>query len=204
MRIERTRSAVFTERVRAIVAAVPVGRVVTYGQVASLAGRPGAAREVGWIAHAGGVGLPWYRVVNATGGLARGYEGGRQGHRAALETATRRPEAAKLRHLPTQAPVSTGFQTRTGVCFQNLLPAATTGFPTMMALRPGQARSSLFQALLPRPLRFHQLLGGLPELRDLRRQVVYQPREAQQLLAEQKARDSTLRSGRSSRSLTSL
>lgn len=68
----------------AIVRAVPKGRVVTYGQVALLAGRRHSAREVGWIAHAGGDGIPWQRVVNRFGGLARGYTGGREGHRRAL------------------------------------------------------------------------------------------------------------------------
>lgn len=63
---------------------VPRGRVVTYGEVALLAGRPHAAREVGWIAHAGGEGIPWQRVVNRLGGLAAGYIGGVSGHRRAL------------------------------------------------------------------------------------------------------------------------
>ena len=74
----------FVARVHALVCAVPKGRVVTYGQIARLAGRPRAAREVGWIAHAGGDGIPWQRVVNRTGGLASGYSGGRTGHRRAL------------------------------------------------------------------------------------------------------------------------
>jgi methylated-DNA-protein-cysteine methyltransferase-like protein len=58
--------------------------VVTYGQVAALAGKPHAAREVGWIAAAGGAGIPWQRVVNRSGGLATGYTGGRAGHARAL------------------------------------------------------------------------------------------------------------------------
>ncbi len=74
----------FRARVHAIVRAVPGGRVVTYGEVALLAGRPRGAREVGWIAHAGGAGVPWQRVVNRSGGLARGFTGGREGHRRAL------------------------------------------------------------------------------------------------------------------------
>ena len=74
----------FVNRVHALVRAVPRGRVVTYGQIAQLAGRPRAAREVGWIAHAGGKGIPWQRVVNRAGGLASGYTGGRAGHRRAL------------------------------------------------------------------------------------------------------------------------
>ncbi len=74
----------FVDRVHAIARAVPRGHVVTYGQLARLAGRPRAAREVGWIAHAGGQGIPWQRVVNRFGGLASGYGGGPAGQRAAL------------------------------------------------------------------------------------------------------------------------
>lgn len=74
----------FLDRVHAIVRAVPKGRVVTYGQIALLAGRPRAAREVGWIAHAGGMRIPWQRVVNRQGGLAKGYTGGPAGQKKAL------------------------------------------------------------------------------------------------------------------------
>lgn len=80
----RTGWQVFVDRVHAIVRVVPRGHVVTYGQLARLAGRPHAAREVGWIAHAGGQGIPWQRVVNRFGGLASGYGGGPAGQRAAL------------------------------------------------------------------------------------------------------------------------
>jgi len=72
-------------RVYEILRCVPQGKVVTYGQLALLAGHPRAARQVGWIAHAGGPDLPWQRVVNRFGGLASGYRGGRQGHRHDLE-----------------------------------------------------------------------------------------------------------------------
>jgi len=78
-RAHRTASG-FRERVWEILSHVPKGRVVTYGQLALLAGRPRAARQVGWIAHAGGGHLPWHRVVNRAGGLASGYQGGRAGH----------------------------------------------------------------------------------------------------------------------------
>ena len=39
----------FERRVLTIVSRVPVGRVITYGDVARLAGKPGAARAVGNI-----------------------------------------------------------------------------------------------------------------------------------------------------------
>jgi methylated-DNA-protein-cysteine methyltransferase-like protein len=75
----------FRERVEAVVAQIPPGRVMTYGQLAALCGNARAARIVGGIAHFGDANLPWQRVVNKRGGLAPGYPGGRQGHKVALE-----------------------------------------------------------------------------------------------------------------------
>lgn len=70
----------FKARVQAIVAQIPSGRVMTYGQLAALCGNARAARIVGGIAHFGDPELPWQRVVNKQGGLAAGYPGGRQAH----------------------------------------------------------------------------------------------------------------------------
>lgn len=75
----------FRERVEALVAQIPQGRFMTYGQLAALAGSAYAARIVGGIAHFGDPDLPWQRVVNKQGGLAAGYPGGRQGHKQVLE-----------------------------------------------------------------------------------------------------------------------
>ncbi|HSW37324.1 MAG TPA: MGMT family protein [Candidatus Saccharimonadales bacterium] len=77
--------AEFKERVYRLVAQIPSGRLMTYGQLAALAGAAWAAWEVGQIAHTGPADLPWQRVVNKKGGLASGYPGGRQGHKAELE-----------------------------------------------------------------------------------------------------------------------
>jgi len=74
-----------SEDVEALVADIPPGRVMTYGDVAACVGHPGAARVVGMIAHQGSSDVPWQRVVNHQGGLARGYDGGPAGQRAALE-----------------------------------------------------------------------------------------------------------------------
>jgi methylated-DNA-protein-cysteine methyltransferase-like protein len=50
----------------AVVRAIPRGRVLTYGQVAELAGHPGSARAAGAAMRASsGRGLPWQRVVGA-------------------------------------------------------------------------------------------------------------------------------------------
>lgn len=132
----------FKNRVYQLVAQIPKGRVMSYGQLAALAGAPWASWEVGQIAHLapcaglppcpGKAGqpadltahqasfgsaapspypntapsaarrnkpaalsarhevcpahdLPWQRVVNKQGGLARGYPGGFEGHKKALE-----------------------------------------------------------------------------------------------------------------------
>ncbi len=76
----------FRNRVYEIVAQIPQGKVMTYGQVAAAASASWAAWEVGQIAHTGPSDLPWQRVVNKNGGLARGYPGGFEGHKKALET----------------------------------------------------------------------------------------------------------------------
>ncbi len=75
----------FSKRVCALVAQIPKGRVMTYGQLAALAGNARAARIVGGIAHFGDPDLPWQRVVNKKGGLAAGYPGGRAAHKQHLE-----------------------------------------------------------------------------------------------------------------------
>jgi methylated-DNA-protein-cysteine methyltransferase related protein len=63
----------FERRVRELVAALGHGEVATYGELAEEAGHPGAARAVGNIL-AGSEGLPWWRVVSASGRLVRGHE----------------------------------------------------------------------------------------------------------------------------------
>jgi methylated-DNA-protein-cysteine methyltransferase related protein len=56
-------------RLRHLIAEVPRGKVITYGQVAAAGGRPGAARLTVWALQAG-EGLPWHRVVAAGGRIA--------------------------------------------------------------------------------------------------------------------------------------
>jgi len=72
-------------KVEAMVRKIPEGQVMTYGQLAALAGSPRAARVVGGIAHHGDQELPWHRVVNKKGGLASGYHGGRLTQKEHLE-----------------------------------------------------------------------------------------------------------------------
>jgi methylated-DNA-protein-cysteine methyltransferase related protein len=56
-------------RIYDIVRRIPRGRVATYGQVASLAGLEGHARQVGYALHAlpASTTVPWHRVINARG-----------------------------------------------------------------------------------------------------------------------------------------
>jgi methylated-DNA-protein-cysteine methyltransferase-like protein len=60
---------------RAVIARVPRGKVVTYGQVAEAAGFQGAARQAAWALH-DSRGLPWHRVVAAGGRIALPGENG--------------------------------------------------------------------------------------------------------------------------------
>ena len=60
------------QAVYCLVARIPKGRVATYGQLATLAGYPGRARQVGY-ALAGmpeDLDLPWHRVINAQGKIS--------------------------------------------------------------------------------------------------------------------------------------
>jgi methylated-DNA-protein-cysteine methyltransferase-like protein len=71
--------------VEELVATIPYGKVMTYGQIAALCGSPRSARIVGGIAHFSNQGLPWHRVVNKKGGLASGFHGGRPAQKSLLE-----------------------------------------------------------------------------------------------------------------------
>lgn len=62
----------FRQRVIHVIAAIPYGCVVTYGDVAHLAGSARAARQVGGILRGlpAGSQLPWYRVINRKGEIS--------------------------------------------------------------------------------------------------------------------------------------
>jgi len=59
----------FTEAVVAVIKRLKPGEVAAYGEIATEAGYPGAARAVGNVLRTV-PGLPWWRVVNAAGRLA--------------------------------------------------------------------------------------------------------------------------------------
>jgi methylated-DNA-protein-cysteine methyltransferase related protein len=58
------------ERVREVIAVIPAGSVLAYGDVAARAGLPGRARLVGRILAEDGQDLPWHRVLRADGSPA--------------------------------------------------------------------------------------------------------------------------------------
>lgn len=62
----------FNEQVYSIVEKIPCGKVVSYGQIAWMLGRPRGARLVGWAMRNCPEHLPWQRVVKADGTIADG------------------------------------------------------------------------------------------------------------------------------------
>ena len=76
------------ERIYEVVRSIPKGKVMTYGQVAVLAGNPRWARVVGYALHKNpepGV-IPCHRVVNREGRVAPGFAfGGEDAQRKLLE-----------------------------------------------------------------------------------------------------------------------
>ncbi|MFY9716735.1 MAG: MGMT family protein [Thermoplasmata archaeon] len=83
-------------RLRALIAEIPRGKVVTYGQVAAAGGLPGAARVTVWALQRG-VGLPWHRVVAAGGRIAlEGDAGLEQRLRLEVEGVTFRGDRVRM------------------------------------------------------------------------------------------------------------
>lgn len=78
-------SGSFRARVLAWVRRIPCGRVVTYGQIAALAGAPKRARQVGAILRSAGAPLPWHRVINRHGRISLPQMGGYEVQRALLQ-----------------------------------------------------------------------------------------------------------------------
>ncbi|OZM58086.1 DNA methyltransferase [Lottiidibacillus patelloidae] len=62
----------FTVKAIKIIKCIPEGKVMTYGQIATLAGSPKGARQVVRILHSMSkkYNLPWHRVINAKGEIS--------------------------------------------------------------------------------------------------------------------------------------
>lgn len=85
---EPVRAASLRDRIYEVVCRIPYGKVATYGQVATLAGARGHARQVGYALHdlTEGAGVPWHRVINARGEISlRRSPGAEEDQRSLLE-----------------------------------------------------------------------------------------------------------------------
>ena len=60
------------QRFYELVNRIPCGKVATYGQIATLSGYPGQARQVGYALNVtpDDLEIPWQRVVNAKGQIS--------------------------------------------------------------------------------------------------------------------------------------
>ncbi len=76
----------FTERVRNIVRKIPKGKMMTYKQVAELAGSPGASRAVGTIMRGNyDPEIPCHRVIRSDGKIGNYNRGGAEVKRKILQ-----------------------------------------------------------------------------------------------------------------------
>jgi len=63
----------YRERVYEIVRTIPVGRVMTYGQIAGILGAGYTPRTVGFVMHGADTKeTPWQRVINSQGACSTG------------------------------------------------------------------------------------------------------------------------------------
>ncbi|MCU0239494.1 MAG: MGMT family protein [Pyrinomonadaceae bacterium] len=61
----------YREKVYEIVRQIPVGKIMTYGQIAEILGEGYTARTVGYVMHAASSqNVPWQRVINSQGGCS--------------------------------------------------------------------------------------------------------------------------------------
>ncbi|MGM0897803.1 MAG: MGMT family protein [Bacillota bacterium] len=77
----------FTKQAIEIMKNIPEGKVMSYGQVARMAGSPRGARQVARILHSMSEkeSIPWHRVINAKGEIAIRDEEGRYTQKLLLE-----------------------------------------------------------------------------------------------------------------------
>jgi alkylated DNA nucleotide flippase Atl1 len=90
----------FAEQAEKVIRQLRPGEVVTYGEVAADAGRPGAARAVGHLLATRPADLPWWRVVTAGGRLVPGHEA-EHARRLAAEGVTVVNGKVRLRGAPS-------------------------------------------------------------------------------------------------------
>lgn len=83
----------FARKIYRIISRCPRGKVVSYGGVAALAGKPRAARAVGAALRdlPDGSSVPWWRVVNSNGAISE-----RPNHGPALQRKLLRSEGVRF------------------------------------------------------------------------------------------------------------
>jgi methylated-DNA-protein-cysteine methyltransferase-like protein len=70
---EQVNETQYRQRVYEIVREIPVGRVMTYGQIAQILGEGFTPRTVGFVMHAADTeNVPWQRVINSQGACSTG------------------------------------------------------------------------------------------------------------------------------------
>jgi len=73
MVIEQVNEKNYRERVYEIVREIPVGKVMTYGQIAEILGEGYTPRTIGYVMHAADTeNVPWQRVINSQGACSTG------------------------------------------------------------------------------------------------------------------------------------
>ncbi|MEO8042451.1 MAG: MGMT family protein [Acidobacteriota bacterium] len=71
--MNRVEDKTYRERVYEIVRQIPIGRVMTYGQIAEILGEGYTPRTVGYVMNgADSENVPWQRVINSRGGCSTG------------------------------------------------------------------------------------------------------------------------------------
>ncbi len=86
------------QRIIDVIRSLREGEVVTYGDIADVAGYPRMSRLVGRILALTDDDLPWWRVVNAAGRLVPGHEGQQS---ALLKAEDVTVANGHVRHAPT-------------------------------------------------------------------------------------------------------
>jgi methylated-DNA-protein-cysteine methyltransferase-like protein len=106
-----------------VIRKIPRGRVLTYGDVAGLAGRPTSARRVGYALFAvRDPEVPWWRVVNARGEISLRHHSGPGGpedeqrfrllQEGVVFSADGRIDLSVYRHAPGRRPRRTASKKR--------------------------------------------------------------------------------------------
>jgi methylated-DNA-protein-cysteine methyltransferase-like protein len=80
--------ALFTQKALNIIHNIPEGKVLTYGRVAALAGKPNGARQISRLLHSMSTkhDLPWHRIVNSKGKISLKPSYGYELQKALLES----------------------------------------------------------------------------------------------------------------------